>query len=236
MSVSGLFNIEDRFIVQGVQFGCTPGSFEPVQQSMYQVRSRTTPMLYGRNLTVVQRPEDVGGNDINSRQIYHQAWEATWDADSFMYADMKDFLMNLQTTNTSFWLQYDDHMSRVGGYLIPVDTTYLTYATPTYPIEPFANTPTTPQSYSNHIYVDGVPISAGYTVDNERGIVLFGTPYTSSNVLTMDYTWKCYCRISECVLEPVDYPQGIYVGKVLFQQMPPNNSDTAWSIQIPLNR
>jgi hypothetical protein len=207
-----------------------------MQQPIYQLRERTTPMLYGRNLTVVQRPEDVGGNDINSRQIYHQAWEATWGADSFMYADMRDYLINLQNLKDPFWLQYDDHMSRVGAYLIPADTTYLTYLTPTYPIVPFGNTPLVPQSYVNHIYVDGTPISSGYTVDNERGVVLFGTPYTSSNVLTMDYTWNCYCTVGECLLEPLDFPQMLYIGKCLFQQVPPVYSDDPWAITVPLNR
>src|SRR5580692_6693627 len=110
-----LYDLFDRFIVQGVQFGCCPGSFTNVE-APYTLRQRTTPLLYGRNITIVERPEDIGGGHINLRKVYRQAWEATWDADSFMYADMRDFLMTKRAGNESFWLQYDDLMSRQNAF------------------------------------------------------------------------------------------------------------------------
>jgi hypothetical protein len=229
--------IHSRFIVQGVQWGYCPGSWEEVEGAT--VKQEIKEMMYGRNNVLTYVPADYLGENVNRRKVFQQQWMATWDAEAWMAPEMYDFFHSLATTETHFWLQYDDVMSREPTFCLNPEGQLVTYFTPTCPIMPYGWSPdfsafNATSSYNTTVYKNGTPMSGGFSVDQERGCITFSPPLLSSDVVTMQYSWRAYCRIMSMEL----YPMGVlsktfYIGKVVFQQVAPNYSDLIWNQRVP---
>lgn len=224
----------DKFIVDGVQHTYLPGSFTNVTEPQWSVRSNSYPALDLKNIIVIeQAPSDNTEPYSGKRVVHRQAWKATWEQESFMSFDMYDHLRILFTLQKTFWLQYDDEMSRDGARLDTIGEDYKSYFTPTYPIAPYGYDPQNNVGYPGTVFVNGYPYpSNSFWVDSELGIVRITKPTTglvSTDEVTMAYTWRSFVRILSFDMQPVSKVAQVgYVGTVVFEQMRPNTSYDPW--------
>lgn len=212
----------DYFIVEGVAHEKTnPANFVPDQIDNGSPLVTAYPTLDLDRFVVIQSTQS--NNYADRRKLYgNQVFVATWEGAGSASKCLRDHLYNLDKFDKKFWLQYDDEMSRYYARLICADTQYKAYFTPTHPIAPFGYTPDAPEGYENTVFVNDVAQSTGFTVDSYAGCVVFDTPLTEEDIVTMAYTWKAYVQIA--VFDMEDNPgesQVRYSGTVVFHQIEP---------------
>lgn len=224
----------EKFVIDGVQHDYLPGAFEDLTTGDFKVRAESYPILNNKRLVVVQSaPADTDNLYAERRKLSRQAWRASFDAEAWMDMCMRDQLMTLYTLQKSFWIQFDDEMSRCLGNLFTVGREFRGYFTPTYPIAPFGYTPDNPTYYNGTIYVNGVGVTGGFDVDSETGMVRFTDALDVDAKVQMKYTWRVFVRIAEIDIKANLLAQGTYVGSVIFEQMTPDYTLDPWDYVLP---
>lgn len=220
----------NKFIVDGVQHEHLPGNFTNVNDPTWSVRSNTYPTLDLKNVVVIEQANSDDRYPYNGkRKVQRQAWVAEFSSDSFMSFDMYDHLRELFTIQKSFWLQYDDEMSRDAARLETMGNDFQSYYTPTFPIAPYGYGPTHVVDYNGTVWVNNVPKFSGFSIDSELGVVKFSTALNISSEVLMAYTWRSFVRIMAFDMRPMSQvAQTGYTGTVVFEQMRPNHAYDPW--------
>lgn len=225
--------LTDRFIIDGIHHQWIPGDFQHLGDQ-YGPHRQSYPTLALKNVVVIQTaPADTANTYINKRKVHRQAWQATWSKDSIMDVCMYNHLKTLYTLQKTFWMQYDDEMSRDGAVLETIGTDYKSWFTPTYPIVPFGHTPTAPEGYNGTVFVNKVAQYSGFTIDSEIGMVRFASAKASTDDVIMAYTWKSFVQIAKLDLVPQDLACTYYTGTVIFEQVTPDLSYDPWKMTLP---
>lgn len=223
----------NEFIVDGVAHTYLPASFTNVNEQ-WGVRSTSYPTLDLKNVIVIEQAASNNNEPYSGkRKIHRQAWKADWEQEAFMSFDMYDHLRELYTLQKTFWLQYDDEMSRDGARLETMGDDFRSYFTPTYPIAPYGYDPQNQVRYNGTIFKNGYPLPSNtYWVDSELGIVRITSDkpaLTITDEITMAYTWRSFVRILSFDMRPVSkVAQTGYVGTIVFEQVKPNTSYDPW--------
>lgn len=229
--------ILDKFIVDGVHYDYMPGAFDALNSGgPYGVRADRYPALNGTSIVVIQSSTPtVYVPYLEQRKARRQAWRATFSEDSWMDLCMYDHLHTLHSLQKTFWVQFDDEMSRQWANCFNADSEYRAYFTPTYPIAPFGYTPLNGQVYNATVRVNGVVYNTGFSVYSDTGMIVFNAPLGPNDRVEMRYTWRAYVRISEFDVQPHGLAQHTYVGTIVLEQVNPNYSSDPWPITLPCN-
>lgn len=221
----------DNFIIDGTSYDWLPITFNQITNSEYGVRSVRYPTM-DLSAQVITNTKAVTNTDqyADLRKIQKQAWVVEFDTiDQCMY----DHLQTLYTCQKSFYVQFDDEMSRDNGALIRVGQSGKTFFTPTYPVRPYGYYPGFGGSYANAIKIyDGtnfISLTSGFTISQEIGRVEFDNPIIENLIVAMSYTWRCFVRIAGFELKPRgDIPQGYYNGSLILEQVSTFDSTDPW--------
>lgn len=223
----------NSFGIDHVMYHWTPGTWS-MEGDDFSVRSESIPTLDLNRKIITQGVRSPvkwvqeGDTDVylNARKSTRQKWVGQWGEDSFMTKCMRNHLDTLYTTQQGFWITFDDEMSYEEVTLEAVDNTYKYYLLPTYPIAYYRQADITGQNMEQtmffKLYKNGVAlenVDSPWIIDPDTGIVYFSTAMLSTDVITMDYQWRLYCRISNINLYPLDQAQNQYVGAVEFEQL-----------------
>jgi len=219
------------FVVEGRFYDLLPGEWE--RASELGVRKQIYPTLDLKHITVIQQAPTTSDTFIERRKVHRQGWKATWTSESIMNRFQRDHYETAYFLQKSFWIQYDDEMSRENAVLEQIGTDYQAYFTPTFPIAPYGYTVYDKTEYPGTVFVNGVPRYTGFSVDSEIGMVRFATPLAPTDVVQMKYTWKAYVRVDSVDLKPHVLANDIYVGQVTFVQEKANYQDDAFPIILP---
>jgi hypothetical protein len=220
------------FVVRGVQFTTVPGKWEILNSSPYGVRDSVAATADGSNLLIIHQPADIlnTGIGIEQRLNKNQAFQATWDTGSWMDACMYNYLKQLYETNTPFWLQFDDEMSRLANPVLfnNPSSDLQTFFTPTYPAFPYGFTPTNVAFHlesmvydTTKFFINNVSGVGALTLlySPEYGIIKTSAPLSVGGQLSGLYTWRLYCRISQLNLHGFNLGDHVYAGTVIFSQI-----------------
>jgi hypothetical protein len=220
----------EKFVMEGIEYDIVPSKFNQLIQDGYGVTTDSIPVFGGRNVIVGHTGHPGAGTYEYLRRIRRQGWEAAWDfEDSAASLELRNHLFRLYTTQAGFWVQLDDEMSREWARLnIGSNATFNTdddvpFFTPTYPIFPFGYEEGDAITWPNSdLYVANKKWTAGYSVDQETGLVLV-TPdsrqFDYRTKVHFRYTWRAYVRISYMSMRPVEINRYVYTGTVLFEQL-----------------
>lgn len=218
----------NRFIVEGVHYEYLPGRWQAATDDNYGVSAMSYKTINQDRVVVVQKPYSATNANVGKRKVVKQAWAAGFDQESFLDVCMYDHMKHLYETQAHFWLQYDDEMSRCFAVARPLYGERQVYLTPTFPIFPKGWTPTNGATFT--VYVDDVEVTTGFTVDQENGLIVFDTPHLTDVEVLVAYTWRAYVRIATFNVQPAVLAQHVYVGDILFEQVPCDFDDERYNL------
>ena len=211
----------DKFIVDGIHFNDAPANWTPINE--FGPRLEIVPTLSGKTSYTAQYRLNNGTTLLpeNAKKTVLQAWAGTWQTPNPMSLCLRDKLFMLYTLQKTFYLQYDDEMSRVWGLCYCADNERKIYYTPTYPVYPVGLTADNPSvEFTTNVKVEGdVPVGLTYNIDRELGVVYFNKPLTNKNKVFVTYVWRSKVRILALSVEPVDNLKTYYHGDVVFGQV-----------------
>src|SRR5579863_1672946 len=218
------------FIVRGVQFVTSPGKWTAINQSPYGVRESVVGTTDGSNLVTVHTPADIlnTGIGISQRVNKNQAFTGTWEQGSWMDNTMYNYLKQLYETNTPFWLQFDDEMSRTANPVMFANPSgdLQTFFSPTYPAFPYGFTPSNIAFHSESMvydttkfFINNVSGVGALTLlyNQEFGIYKTSAPLSAGAIFSGLYTWRLYCRITSFIMHGFGLADHVYSGSVTFE-------------------
>ncbi len=211
--------IKDYFIIEGVKYPFVPTSFRQVnkpQQSYYKT--------VANKAVVVDSGTNTSEATIraSARRVGTQVFAVTWNA---MPRTMVDHIKSLFHNARAFYVQYDDEQSFDYERIFDVQSDRICFFTPTYPIYPYGYTPASPETFAGDVFIsEGGTVnslSAGFTVQQTLGAVLFDTQVTAPTEVFMRYTWRCPVLITGLVVQELDaISKNFYDVSLVMTQVP----------------
>lgn len=243
-----------HFIVDGVFHKYPPTTFAPLTDDNFGVRNMRYQVFGGKRLNIVEAAqEDYPVPYAHKRRMHYQAWRVGWDGQNTTCdVHLYEQLLALYESQSSFWVQYDDEMSRSFGRCLAVGADLLDssmaspYFTPTWPIFPWGYDPTQGNvdgvftsptfSWANLLMVGNQPWENEFEVNQEFGIITIQPSRLQFNhriKVHLKYTWMAYVRIREFSLYPDQFAQTHYSGDVVFEQVriPVGGAPLTWRVK-----
>lgn len=225
--------LNDMLIIDGIHYDYTPSDWQDMGED-YRPNVKSTPILDLDRVIIKHAKYEDSYGVLNHRKLIRQEWTIGWQNGAFMDKFMRDHLFNLYSLQRSFWIQYDDEMSRTCVRLHNVADNYRAYYTPTFPIAAYGWDPKNNRAkkHRRNVFVNGLPTTA-FSVDEETGTVVFDDDLTSTDKVTMNYTWRCRVRVKSFNVSPSNDMPNMYIGTVTVEQVEPNSVDDHWTVTYP---
>lgn len=229
--------LDDVLVIDGYPHTDLPTKFMPIlnEYADQVIVSKTT--VDGSRVVLLNGATPITGYDgAEQRKLRRISFEISWE-DGFLSRQLHDQLSALYSLNQSFWIQFDNEMSRSNAILFPSDlndynaSNYQTYFTPTFPIAPYGYEPDDVRVYPGTIFIGSTPVYYDFTVDSETGTVrIKSTSLTSKSVIVrMAYTWKAFVRIKQFELIPTgSIAAETYTGTIQVEMVEPNYYNDNW--------
>lgn len=215
----------NSFVIQEIAYEDLPNEWVHDFKSS-GVQGETVPTVdnYNVRITPARSTSTVLNNE--QRIIKRNVWLGQWDT---MDLNMKDHLLELYSSDTLFYIKYDDVMSRNAVKLESINkpSERRTFWTPTYPAFPYDY----PDNLLDKIYLYNthtdtwVQLTAGYNQLAEEGQIILDTAVAPWVDVYMWYTWRARVRIRNLNLNPKNgVAKDVYTGVVEFEQAPLNST------------
>ena len=219
----------DRFCFDGIAYNDLPTRISKLTDS-YGVNNEYMQTFDASKVVVgMLQPSEVGGFAYVQRNPA-QAYTVVWDPEAtVMRKPMYQHLKNLWESQKTFWVQFDNEMSRdfgivtLAGHEFKKINRQKVFVCPTYPVYPLGATDDDPTDWSqSDITINGKYTNARFTVDQENGLLIFddlGYKLDQRSRVTLRYTWRMLVRVKEFSLTVSSLAQTYYTGSVTFEQV-----------------
>ena len=220
-------NFYDSLIIGGYRFDTLPSRMDPIRDASYGVRRNSYPTVKGgRKIVTLGPPQETESSFAFRRKIIAQAFKVSWNSPDLMDSCLFNYLSTLYSTQSTFYVQYDDVMSSTTYGTVARATPFANntrvWYTPVWPIKPAGWEPDNTLDWTNCVYVNGRPVpTSSFTVDESIGMIQFVGPLASTDVVSVLYTWRMHCQILDFQVMP--HEGGIageqFEGVVIFEQV-----------------
>ena len=219
----------DRFCIDGLAYQDLPSSISKVMDTFgvvsddYQAFSNTKV-----SIGVVSPNDDNTYSYVqrNPNQAYAVGWDGSGAKITHpLYMHLKQLYENQST----FWLQFDNEMSREFGKIVLGGTQFKNidkqkvFVIPNYPVVPYGNTDDDPVEWAQtDLLINNKYTNLRFTVDNDNGLVTFnniGYIIDERTDVKLRYTWRMLVRIRQFDVSVQNIAQTYYAGTVVFEQV-----------------
>lgn len=219
----------DKFVMDGHIFDIVPEMFTNVQS---QGKESVTTLAKAKVSTSSASVNTNSRLNIENRNHVWQVFKADFTA---VPPDMYDLVQNLYSVNKSFFIRFDEEMSRFindpqivySTECYNVNESNRIFLLPTYPVKQENYTPNVNDDFEYHLYLydgaDYVAIQSGFSLDTQTGVITFDSKLADGVRVIAKYSWRAKVRILDYALRELDEECYWYTGSVLFQQVPEYN-------------
>lgn len=229
--------LDDVLVIDGYQHEDLPTKFVPILNEYADQIIVSKATVDASRVVLINGATPITGYDgAEQRKIRRISYEISWEG-GFLSRQLHDQLAGLYSLNQSFWVQFDNEMTRSSALLFPSDlndynaSNYQTYFTPTFPIAPYGYEPTDVRVYPGTIFIGATPVYYDFTVDSETGTIRIKSASLTSKTIQvrMAYTWKAFVRIKQFDLTPTGgIAAETYSGNIQLEMVTPNYYNDNW--------